>query len=59
MVKVAVAGGTGGLGCTIVEELLRQGKHDVVIISRNVSCNLSVYNSENPLGGSYLTRPTL
>ncbi|KAJ5275589.1 hypothetical protein N7505_004134 [Penicillium chrysogenum] len=34
MVKVAVAGGTGGVGRTIVEELLRQDKHNVIILSR-------------------------
>ncbi|KAM0208117.1 hypothetical protein ACHAQI_007126 [Fusarium lateritium] len=34
MVKVAVAGGTGGVGRTVVEELVRQGQHDVVILSR-------------------------
>ncbi|KAK5048685.1 hypothetical protein LTR84_005776 [Exophiala bonariae] len=34
MVTVAVAGGTGGVGRTVVEELVRQGKHKVVILSR-------------------------
>lgn len=33
---VAVAGGTGGIGCTIVEELVRQGKHKVLILGREV-----------------------
>jgi len=37
MVKVAVAGGTGGVGRTIVEELVRQSKHNVIILSRKVS----------------------
>ena len=36
MVTVAVAGGTGGIGRTIVEELVRQGKHQVVILIRSV-----------------------
>jgi uncharacterized protein YbjT (DUF2867 family) len=36
MVTVAVAGGTGGIGRTIVEELVRQGKHQVLILSRKV-----------------------
>ncbi|KAI4948172.1 hypothetical protein J4E91_006166 [Alternaria rosae] len=37
MVTVAVAGGTGGIGRTIVEELVRQGKHEVFILSRKAS----------------------
>lgn len=31
-----VAGGTGGIGRTIVEELVRQGKYNVVVFSRTV-----------------------
>ncbi|CAI9630187.1 hypothetical protein GT037_010825 [Alternaria burnsii] len=34
MSRVAIAGGTGGVGRTIVEELVRQGKQDVVVLSR-------------------------
>lgn len=37
MVTVAVAGGTGGIGRTIVEELVRRGKHQVLILSRSAS----------------------
>jgi len=33
---VAVAGGTGGIGKTIVEELARQKRHEVVVLSRKV-----------------------
>ena len=36
MVVVAVAGGTGNVGRTIVEALLAEGKHDVLILSRTV-----------------------
>ncbi|KAF4459500.1 Isoflavone reductase like P3 [Fusarium albosuccineum] len=36
MVVVAVAGGTGNLGRTIVEVLKEQGKFEVVVLSRNV-----------------------
>ena len=36
MVVVAVAGGTGHLGRTIVEAILATGKHEVKIISRKV-----------------------
>ncbi|KAF4991126.1 hypothetical protein FDECE_14142 [Fusarium decemcellulare] len=36
MVAVAVAGGTGNLGRTIVEVLKEQGKFEVVVLSRNV-----------------------
>jgi len=34
MVRVAVAGGTGGLGRAVVEEILATKKHDVFLISR-------------------------
>lgn len=34
---IAVAGGTGGIGRAIVEELARSGKHKVVILSRKAS----------------------
>ncbi|KAI3319973.1 NAD(P)-binding protein [Xylariaceae sp. AK1471] len=34
MPVIAVAGGTGGLGRTIVEEILATGKHEVKILSR-------------------------
>ncbi|KAL1800893.1 hypothetical protein ACET3X_001235 [Alternaria dauci] len=37
MVTVAVAGGTGGVGRTIVEELVHQGKHQVLILSRKAN----------------------
>jgi uncharacterized protein YbjT (DUF2867 family) len=36
MVTVAIAGGTGGVGRTIVEELVGQDKHQVLILSRKV-----------------------
>ena len=36
MVRVAVAGGTGGLGRTLVEELVKSNKHEVFIFSRKV-----------------------
>ncbi|KAF2452201.1 NAD(P)-binding protein [Karstenula rhodostoma CBS 690.94] len=37
MATVSVAGGTGGLGRTIVDELVRQGKYKVLIFSRRAS----------------------
>lgn len=36
MVTVAVAGGTGGIGRTLVEAILASGKHDVKVLSRTV-----------------------
>lgn len=36
MVVVAVAGGTSGLGRSIVEDLINQGKHEVLILGRKV-----------------------
>ncbi|THH02697.1 hypothetical protein EW026_g233 [Hermanssonia centrifuga] len=41
MVKVAVAGGTGGLGRYIVEAILATGKHKVVILSRSAKAPIS------------------
>ncbi|KAH7065836.1 hypothetical protein BKA63DRAFT_165944 [Paraphoma chrysanthemicola] len=37
MITIAVAGGTGGIGKTIVEELARQGKYNVLVLSRKAS----------------------
>lgn len=34
MVKVAIAGGTGGLGHAVVDAILATGKHDVFLLSR-------------------------
>lgn len=36
MVTVAVAGGTGGIGRSIVDAILASGKHDLKILSRKV-----------------------
>jgi nucleoside-diphosphate-sugar epimerase len=36
MVVVAVAGGTGAVGRNIVEALVSQGKHEVIVLSRKV-----------------------
>jgi NAD dependent epimerase/dehydratase family enzyme len=36
MVVVAVAGGTGVVGRSIVEAFISQGKHDVIVLSRTV-----------------------
>ncbi|GJE87286.1 aromatic alcohol reductase [Phanerochaete sordida] len=37
MVKVAVAGGTGGIGLHIVEGIVASGKHEVIVLSRRAS----------------------
>jgi nucleoside-diphosphate-sugar epimerase len=37
MPVLAVAGGTGGVGKTIVERLVQEGKFDVIVLSRSVS----------------------
>lgn len=44
MVKVAIAGGSGGLGRVITEAIIATGKHEVFVISRSVSeiCLLDV-----------------
>jgi short-subunit dehydrogenase len=37
MITVAIAGGTGGIGKTIVEELASVNKYNIVVLSRTVS----------------------
>lgn len=39
MAFIAVAGGTGGVGRTILEELLRQKTLDIVVLTRSVVPN--------------------
>lgn len=34
---VAVAGGTGGVGKTVVEQLILSGKHEIFVLGRTVS----------------------
>ena len=41
MATIAVAGGTDGLGLTIVEALAVHGGHDVVTLSRKVATDLT------------------
>lgn len=36
MVRIAVAGGTGGLGRTLVDELCQDNAHSVFVLSRKV-----------------------
>ena len=40
MVVVAVAGGTGAVGRTIVEAIVSQGKHDVIVLTRRVGTSV-------------------
>jgi short-subunit dehydrogenase len=42
MITVAIAGGTGGIGKTIVEELASVKKYNIVVLSRTVSHFLSI-----------------
>lgn len=37
MVTLAVAGGTGGVGKTIVETLVRNSQHQIIVLTRSVS----------------------
>ena len=36
MVRIAIAGGTGGLGRTLVEELMQGNEHEIFVLSRKV-----------------------
>lgn len=37
MVVVAIAGGTGGVGRTVVDAIARVGEHKAIVLSRTVS----------------------
>lgn len=37
MVTIAVAGGTGNVGRSIVEAIVAAGKHQVIVLSRQVN----------------------
>lgn len=41
--SIAVAGGTGKLGRTIVEAIIGQGKHQVVVLARLVRSCIACY----------------
>ena len=56
MVTVAIAGGTGGVGRTIVEELVGQDKHEILILSRKVQIQEFANPEEELLTKSRLTR---
>lgn len=49
MTVIAVAGGAGKLGRAIVEALVEQGKHNVVVLAREVSTILIRNINENVL----------
>jgi uncharacterized protein YbjT (DUF2867 family) len=43
MVIIAVAGGTGGVGKTIVESLVGQSQHQVIVLTRSVSPTVAYF----------------
>ena len=47
MVTVAVAGGTGSVGKTIVDAIVKAGKHKVVVLTRTVCSRLSILSGGN------------
>jgi hypothetical protein len=44
MVKIALAGGSGDVASEIIEVLVATKKHDIVILSRNVSLQVLLHN---------------
>jgi predicted dinucleotide-binding enzyme len=46
MVAVAVIGGTGSVGKTIVDAFVAEGTHEVIVISRKVRDHTFVSSSE-------------
>ncbi|KAI1746693.1 NAD(P)-binding protein [Xylaria castorea] len=53
MPVIAVAGGTGGIGRTIVEEILATGKHEVKILSRQPNPELEALIGAKVLAVNY------
>lgn len=47
MVKVAVAGGTGGVGFAIVDALKEQSEHEFILLSRTVRTLRSLHRTHN------------
>ncbi|KAG6995843.1 hypothetical protein G7Y79_00041g077950 [Physcia stellaris] len=53
MVRIAIAGGTGGLGRTLVEELMQGSEHEVFILSRKTTLPFEISANINLLNPSY------
>ncbi|KAL8801473.1 MAG: hypothetical protein Q9182_004440 [Xanthomendoza sp. 2 TL-2023] len=53
MVRIAIAGGTGGLGRTLVEELMQGNEHDVFILSRKTALPFEVSKNVHLLTPTY------
>ncbi|KAF6793798.1 nmrA-like family protein [Colletotrichum sojae] len=49
---VAVAGGTGGIGRTIVEQLQLERKHEIIILTRKIDGLDKLQIPEKPFAGS-------
>ncbi len=47
MVVVAVAGGTGGLGRTVLDAIAKAGEHKAIVLSRTVSSPMLSLQSNN------------
>ncbi|WAO95340.1 NmrA domain-containing protein [Fusarium falciforme] len=56
---VAVAGGSGNLGRTIVEAILADGKFTPIILARKASCALALPSVENPAKAKLIGAPIL
>lgn len=40
MVVVAIAGGTGGVGHTVLDAIVEAGEHKAIVLSRTVSLSM-------------------
>lgn len=47
MVKIALAGGSGNVASEIVEVLVAGGKHEIIVLSRNVDIQFLSFNIHN------------
>lgn len=45
MVVVAVAGGTGGVGRTVLDAIAKAGEHKAIVLSRTVSSPMLCFNA--------------
>lgn len=49
MVRIALAGGSGGVGREILDVLVTTGKHDIVVISRQVEFHPNSFHNEHTI----------
>lgn len=59
MVVVAIAGGTGGVGRTVLDAIAEAGEHQAIVLSRTVSLPIAIAFNAETFIESYYTRQQL